>query len=174
MLDYTLVPIRNEDKFAIMDWRNSQVDILRQKNILTREIQEKYFQNTVDNLFKINKPDQLLWSYLYKNELIGYGGLVHIDWDARNGEISFLLDTEHNNNPDIFKKDWEIFLHLIEEIAFLELKFHKIYTYAYNIRNYYFEVMYKCGYALEGRFKEHVSINGKQEDVLFLSKFEKK
>ena len=37
--NYTLVPIRDEDKYDILKWRNEQIDILRQQTPLTKEHQ---------------------------------------------------------------------------------------------------------------------------------------
>ena len=88
---YALVPIRDEDKYTIMQWRNEQIDILRQKQPLTKERQEQYFAITVANLFTQEKPEQLLFSFLENGVLIGYGGLVHIDWESKNAEIYFLM-----------------------------------------------------------------------------------
>jgi hypothetical protein len=85
-----LVPIRDEDKYSIMKWRNEQIAILRQKSPLTKENQEKYFKEVVEKLFETDQPSQLLFSFLEKGNLIGYGGLVHIDWENKNAEISFL------------------------------------------------------------------------------------
>ncbi|MEO8762216.1 MAG: GNAT family protein [Bacteroidia bacterium] len=168
--EYTLLPIRDEDKYAIMQWRNEQLDVLRQIEPLTKEKQEWYFENIVNKLFEEKKPSQLLFSFLENDVLIGYGGLVHIDWESRNAEISFLLSSEHNKNEIAFKKEWDVFLSLTTEIAFTELIFHKIYTYAYNIRDYYFEVMYKQDFVKEAQLREHILIKNKLEDVLILSK----
>ena len=41
--DYSLVPIRNEDKLLIMQWRNEQMFHLRQPKPLTIKDQENYF-----------------------------------------------------------------------------------------------------------------------------------
>lgn len=168
--DYSLVPIRDEDKYSIMEWRNKQIDILRQKELLTKEKQENYFKNVVNQLFEKEQPEQILWSFLYKDELIGYGGLVHIDWDAKNAEISFILSNERNNNTNIFKTDWSNYLKIITDIAQNILHFNKIYTYAYDLRDYYFEVMYEQKFSLEARLKKHICIKEKLHDVLILSK----
>ena len=172
--NYSLVPIRDEDKYSILEWRNAQIDILRQKELLTKEQQEHYFKTVVDKLFEEEKPKQLLWSFLLDGQLIGYGGLVHIDWEAKHAEISFLLSSNHNNNIEQFKKDWNVYLQLITGIAFNELKFNKIHTYAYDIRDYYFDVMYAQGFKLEGRLKDHILIKNKLTDILILSKFNDK
>lgn len=168
--EYSLVPIRDGDKYKIMTWRNQQLKILRQKKTLTRKEQEEYFNSVVTNLFVAREPKQLLWSFLLNKKLIGYGGLVHIDWESKNAEISFLLATERNNNVKEFKKEWGVYLKMLDEVAFNQLALNKIYTYAYNIRPHYFEVMHQYGYKQEAKLKKHVLINGKLEDVLILSK----
>ena len=42
-LDYKIVPIRYEDRLAIMKWRNEQMYHLRQDKPLTEKSQEDYF-----------------------------------------------------------------------------------------------------------------------------------
>jgi RimJ/RimL family protein N-acetyltransferase len=168
---YELIPIRDADKFLIMGWRNEQLDILRQSSPITAEQQENYFKHTVDELFNQEKPSQILWSFLLNKELIGYGGLVHIDWNAMHAEISFLLETRRNNNIDQFKTAWSNYLDLITDVAFNKLNFQKIHTYAYNIRDYYFEVLYQKEFVKEGHLKNHIMIKDRLEDVLILSKF---
>ena len=48
--DYSLVPLRHEDRYKIMHWRNEQVFHLRQSEKLTTEKQDLYFKNVI--LFK--------------------------------------------------------------------------------------------------------------------------
>ena len=38
--EYQLIPIRDQDKYAIMKWRNEQIYHLRQVKILDKETQE--------------------------------------------------------------------------------------------------------------------------------------
>ncbi len=168
---YYIVPIRDEDRYEILNWRNTQIDILRQKSPLTNEQQDNYFKTTVAQLFEKEQPNQILWSFLENDQLIGYGGLVHIDWEAKHAEISFLLNNEHNSDSMVFKRDWEAYLKLITKVAFNELQFQKIHTYAYDIRDYYFEVMYSQGFEKEARLKNHILIKGQLTDILILSKF---
>jgi len=92
--NYSIVPIRFEDRYSIMDWRNEQLYHLRQEKLLTKEAQDLYFNNKVNKLFEQEKPEQILFSYLRDSECIGYGGLVHINWNDRNAEISFIMKTE--------------------------------------------------------------------------------
>ena len=115
--DYSLIPIRDDDKYDILNWRNSQLDILRQQNPLTKEQQENYFKTTVAGLFDQEQPEQILWSFLVNGQLIGYGGLVHINWTNKTAEISFLTETSRNQSKDIFISDWINYLSLVNEIA---------------------------------------------------------
>src|SRR5690554_1619401 len=92
--NYSIVPIRYEDRYEIMKWRNEQIYHLRQKEPLTKEQQDRYFSETVGSLFTQVKPNQILFSYLKGDECVGYGGLVHINWTDRNAEISFIMQTE--------------------------------------------------------------------------------
>ena len=39
--EYQIVPIRDEDKYDIMQWRNNQIYHLRQSQPLTKEIQDE-------------------------------------------------------------------------------------------------------------------------------------
>ena len=124
---FKLVPIREEDKLLILKMRNEQIYHLRQKEELTKELQEAYFTNVISLLFDQERPNQILFSLLQDSEFIGYGGLVHINWIDRNAEVSFIMRTELEKNQ--FEYNWKNYLIIIENIAFNDLKFHKIFTF---------------------------------------------
>ncbi len=166
---YKIVPIRYEDRLEIMKWRNEQVYHLRQNKLLTIEDQEKYFISVVDELFEQEQPNQILFSYLEDDICIGYGGLVHINWIDKNAELSFIMNTELEKNN--FQKHWKIFLNLIEQVAFIELKLHKIFTYAFDLRPRLYEVLNKALYKEEARLKEHCFFENKFINVVIHSKF---
>lgn len=168
--DYKIVPLRDEDKYPIMEWRNEQIEILRQNAPLTKQSQENYFKTVVEPLFSQENPSQVLFSFLLNDNLIGYGGIVHINWKDKHGEISFLLETQRNT-IEIFSQDIARFLELIKVVAFQELAFRKIFTYAYDIRPYLYPVLEKSGFYEEARLKDHVLIDGKFKDVLIHSCF---
>jgi len=168
--DYSIVPIRLEDRFAIMKWRNEQMYHLRQNKPLTEEDQEKYFQSVVANLFKQEKPDQLLFSFLKEGKLIGYGGLVHINWLDKNAELSFIMETTQEEGK--FEINWSVFLKLIEDVAFKELLFHKIYVYAFDIRPHLYMVLEKNNFFKDAVLTDHCFFNGKFIDVVIHSKID--
>ena len=167
--DYSLVPVRDEDKYSIMKWRNEQIDILRQKEPLTKYQQENYFKNIVNQLFEEEQPKQILWSFVQNGESIGYGGLVHIDWHKKEAEISFLTKTERNLIKEQFISDWIEYLKLVKRVArqFLQLK--RIYTYAYDIRPHLFFALESSDFKEIKRKKKSISINGVEKDIVIHS-----
>lgn len=166
--EFKIIPIRFEDRYDIMKWRNEQIDILRQDSLLTEEMQDEYFNNVVLNLFDKAQPEQLLFSFLKDGELIGYGGLVHIDWKNKNAEISFLLNTDLNY-IDFYLLTFDVFLNLIKEVA-ISIDMHKIFTYGYCTEEYRFKPLIHNNYILEAKLKDHVLINEKLTDVKIYSK----
>lgn len=169
--NYSLVPIRDEDKYAIMQWRNEQIAILRQKQPLTKEEQEQYFATTVASLFAQEKPLQLLFSFLENDVLIGYGGLVHIDWESKNAEVSFITETKRNVEKQQFINDWCKYLQILKPLAKEHLGFDKLYTYAYDIRPNLYPALLKSGFIEEARLKNHVVISEQNYDALIHSCF---
>jgi len=166
--EYSIVPIRIEDRFDIMQWRNEQMYHLRQAEPLTKAKQDDYFENVVTRLFDQERPNQLLFSFLKGEECIGYGGLVHINWTDKNAEISFIMETQLEKQS--FEKNWGLFLDLLEQVAFSELNFHKIFTYAFDIRPELYKTIEEKGFRKEAILKEHCLFNGKYMDVVIHSK----
>ena len=148
---FKIVPIRFKDRFKIMVWRNEQLYHLRQKQPLTVEDQNNYFSNVVSKIFDADQPDQILFSFLENEICVGYGGLVYINWKEKNAEISFIMDTKLENES--FEKIWLIYLDLIEQVAFNDLKFTKIYTYAFDLRPNLFKVLEISGFRLDNSMK---------------------
>ena len=152
----------------IMKWRNEQIYHLRQARPLTEEDQNTYFENIVSKLFYQERPNQILFSLLKEDTCIGYGGLVHINWIDRHAEISFIMNTELEK--DFFKYYWSVYLRLIEDVAFNDLKLHKLFVYAFDLRPHLYEMLIQNNYFLDARLKEHCFYNGDFIDVVIHSK----
>ena len=165
--DYSIVPLRYEDRFSIMKWRNEQIYHLRQARPLTEDDQQRYFDNVVSKLYDNPKPDQILFSYLERGICIGYGGLVHINWIDYNGEISFIMDTQLEKEH--FSEHWSYYLTMLKAVAFDDLGLHKIYTYAFDLRPHLYTMLEANGYKREATLKEHCLFNGEYKDVVLHS-----
>jgi hypothetical protein len=165
---YSIVPIRLEDRYLIMEWRNQQMYHLRQEKPLTNEMQEEYFANVISEIFKQEQPEQILFSYMKDFECIGYGGLVHINWIDKNAELSFIMKTELEEFE--FELHWKKFLIMINEIAINDLCLIKTYTYAYDLRPKLYDVLEDSSYILEARLRKHKNIENNFVDVLIHSR----
>lgn len=166
---YKIVPIRYEDRIAIMQWRNEQIYHLRQQKPLTLADQENYFTNVVSGLFEQEQPNQILFSYLENDQCIGYGGLVHINWNDQHAEISFIMDTALEQKA--FSEHWTIYLTLIEKVAFETLKLHKIFTYAFDLRPHLYPVLEAAGFKKEAVLKDHCFFNNQFKNVVIHAKY---
>lgn len=167
--NYKIVPLRNADKNLIMKWRNEQIYHLRQNKPLTQADQDNYFANVVSKLFAQKAPAQILFSYLENGVCVGYGGLVHINYIDKNAEISFIMNTDLEQN--YFEKHWGIYLNLIEQVAFNDLQLHKLFTYAFDLRPHLYMALENNGYVKECELKEHCLFNGVYKNVIIHSKF---
>ena len=65
----------------------------------------------------------------------------------------------------------QIFLGLIEEVAFSELGFHKLFTYAFDVRPHIYPILEKNGFKREAVLKEHCLFNEVFKDVIIHAKF---
>lgn len=165
---HSIVPLRFEDRMKIMKWRNEQLYHLRQQKPLTIEDQDNYFINIVAKLYDQENPTQILFSFLENGECIGYGGLVHINWVDKNAEISFLINTELEKHS--YENFLNIFLKLIEKVAFSELQFHKIFTYAFDIRPQLYPILEASGFFKDAVLNEHCLFHGSYKDVIIHAK----
>lgn len=164
--NYTLISIRDEDIMLIKDWRNAQIAVLRQKELLTEQTQRQYFKQVVRPTFMMDRPPQILFSFLKDNICIGYGGLVHISWEDRRGEVSFLLNPERVENKKVYREDFLAYLHLLKEVAYNDLQFNRLTGETYDLRPYHVSIMEEAGFRLEGRMKRHIFHNDDYVDSL--------
>lgn len=164
---YSLVPIRFEDRYDILKWRNEQIFHLRQAKLLTKEDQDSYFETVIAKLFEQAQPNQILFSFLEDGVCIGYGGLVHINWVDKNAEVSFIIDTKLELK--YFSVYWNIYLQLLKKVTFDDLKLHKTYVYAFDLRPHLYTMLEEAGYFFDSRLKEHCIYNNEYIDVVIYS-----
>lgn len=164
--DYKLIPIREEDILLIKKWRNEQLQILRQNEELSDDQQRMYYKNIIMPTFQQKYPNQILFSFLYQDVCIGYGGLVHISWHDSRAEVSFLLDSNRLFDKKIYSKDFKAFLKIIKTVAFKDLNLNRIYTETFDIRKHHINILVISGFRYEGRLRKHIMINNKFIDSL--------
>ncbi len=166
---YQLSSVRMEDAAQIMKWRNEQISALRQTSPLTKSEQDTYFQNVVKPSFSQKQPNLILLRFTYENNLIGYGGLVHINWQNMKAEISFLLDTERGKDTFQYGRDCSIFLNLLMRCAFDKVGLNKIYTYSFSHRSFHVNAIEASGLKREGILRQDEKVDGQWVDAVIAS-----
>jgi RimJ/RimL family protein N-acetyltransferase len=158
--DLTLRPVHRDDAETIRLWRNAQMAILRQRSAITADQQQVYFETQVRPDFLTDQPDKILLAVLQDNRMIGYGGLVHFDWEARKAEVSFLCETSRAGTPDDHAMVFPDFLEMLKPIAFNDLGLNRIWTETYDTRVGYVAAMRDAGFQHEGRLRDTAFLNG--------------
>lgn len=163
---YALTPIRQEDIENIRLWRNAQMDVLRQQTVITPEEQQQYFSQVIAPDFSRPQPKQILFSFLFRNICIGYGGLTNIEWVSQRTELSFLVDPARAQDEVIYEKDFTHYLALLLRVAFQDLKLHRMFSETYIFRTSTIAIMEKVGFKSEGLRREHVYKQGQWHHCL--------
>lgn len=161
--NYTLIPIRQEDMERVRVWRNEQIAILRQKKPLTPEEQVRYFEEQVKPSFLLKEPRNVLFSFLKDKTLIGYGGIVHVDWQAQSGEISFLL-----GKPDA--QDLAALISLLVEAAFQGLELKTLIAEVYDWGTERKVALEQAGFTASHTRASTKTHNGKTANSIFYKK----
>ena len=78
------------------------------------------------------------------------------------------MDT--NVETDFFEINWLNYLILIQQLAFDEMHFYKIFTFAFDLRPKLYKVLLTAGFYEEARLKSHCFFENKFIDVLIHSK----
>lgn len=167
--EYAISSIKLEDAESIRIWRNQQISALRQSSILSKDEQDSYFKKVIEPSFSDEEPRQILLRYTLKNDLIGYGGLVHLNWPDRKGEVSFLLDTNRTKDKDQYTIECKTFLKLIKKCAFKKLGLNKISTYAYSHRENHVQSIENAGFTREGILRQDTIVDGNWVDAILSS-----
>lgn len=157
---YALVPIAPEHIEPIRCWRNAQMDVLRQTEPISPEEQDTYYTRHIWPTMTQAQPVNVLVGFLHEGSLIGYGGLVHIAWEHRRAEVSFLLEHARIHDEIGYARDFTAFLQLVREMAFNDLQLHRLFTETYAIRSHHIRVLEAAGFLLEGTMRDHVCLNG--------------
>jgi len=167
--EYSISSIQLEDAQIIRKWRNEQMSALRQSSKLTEAEQAAYFHQIIEKDFKNSKPDKILVRFCFHEELIGYGGIVHLDWLNARGEVSFLLETKRTINHQAYSDDLKAFFELIKELGFMEVGLNKLSTEAYAHRAFHVKAIEDAGFHRDGVLREQVQVDGQWVDAVVAS-----
>lgn len=169
---YSLFPIQENNIELIRKWRNKQIKFLRQQKIITQDEQKEYFSSLIFSQYQSSRPSEILMGLYYKDTLIGYGGLVHIGWQDKKAEVSFLLNPTRMKDLNTYKRDFSNYLFLIKKLAKEELNLHKIFSETYTFRKYHINLLEQANFIKEKfikdrTYKEGISIDSVIHGIVF-------
>ena len=162
--------LEQSDLTKIKLWRNEQMFIERQWKPLTDDNQEDWYFTYSDKDAK-----EVIFGIRYtldddSDVLIGYTGLVYIDWINRRAEYSILVAKDyHSNYDEIFQKTTDF----ITNYGFNSLNLHKITTETFSHRTHQIELFDKFGFEREGLLTDHAYKEGKYYDSILHAIFRK-
>lgn len=171
--NYSITPIRYIDIQEIRRWRNEQIDVLRQEKIITPEQQTQYYESVIKKSFFEYQPTIILFSFFLEKDCVGYGGLTNINWKLKNAELSFICETKRSKKTDLYQKDFSVFLKLIKQLSFEYLKFVKLYTETYDIRDNHIKILEEHEFILTSTLIKNKPIRKEWINVLFHSLYNK-
>lgn len=151
---------------AIRQWRNAQMNVLRQTAIISPTQQQRYFETHIWPEMTQPQPRNILLSYRENQAHIGYGGLVHIAWEHRRAEVSFLLDPIFAAQVEPYARYFSEFLQLIKRLAFDDLGLGRLFTETYASRDHHMAVLESAGFRREGVLRQHVMAEGQPVDSI--------
>ena len=160
---FSLRPIEKKDIQIIRKWRNDQIEVLRQTEKIGYYQQIKYYNEIIQPSFSCKFPRMILFS-LIKNDdevLIAYGGFVHINWEYRIAEVSFLCDTNYFNHTT-YKDIFLSFMDLISTIAKIDLDLKCLYSETFSFRNDHLTFLELCHYKQYGIKRKSKIVDGNQ------------
>lgn len=155
-----------DDIESIRKWRNEQMDVLRQRTLLTSEAQKRYFAEYIWPDKSLLQPKQILLAIEHQGKMIGYGGLVHISWEDQRAEISFLLAPLIESDSQVRTALFARFLRLVQALAFEDLSLSRLWTETFAHRADHLRTLESVGFRFEGRLRAHVIIAGRPTDSL--------
>lgn len=159
-MTYTYSNIEHDHIFKIKDMRNQQMEVLRQTKELTDKDQENWYNNIILPSYK-SKSKTLNFAILFDNELIGYGGLVNIDYINNKAEISFLVQKQRALDKKLYEKDFNNFLRFVIKYSYENLHLNRLWTETYEFRGFHISILEKNKFRREGLLKQSILVEGK-------------
>ena len=158
--------LKLDDSEKIRIWRNKQLSILRQNQIINKDQQFTYFKKEI-----LSRNDKIkLFAIDLDKNLIAYGGLVNISKDFGTAEISFIADKKISHNSKFYEILFGNFLDFIKKYSFKKKNLRRLFTETYSFRKKHIKILEKYGFKLEGVMKKHVLKNNRLYDSLIHGK----
>jgi RimJ/RimL family protein N-acetyltransferase len=79
-----------EDLEKVRKWRADIMETLRTPYMLTKKMQEDYYNNVISK----HHSNTRYWKFMDSFKFVGSGGVENIEWENKRGEISLIINPE--------------------------------------------------------------------------------
>ena len=132
-------------------------------------LETRFFPRSKENILEFIKkmdgnPDEILFAICDKENKKHLGNikLGPINWIHRKGDISLLIGDKSYWGKGIATES----INLVVNFAFKSLNLHKVCAGYYDSNTGSAKAFEKCGFKVEGKYKEEYFVNGKYEDII--------
>lgn len=144
------------------DWRNSVPETLRTPFLLTKEMQQGFYQNVICN----RSSNLRFWAVEDDGGFVGLVGLTNIEWENRLAEISIILhpgERRHGLGTKV--------IHELLRKGFEELNLENIYAeyYLVNPAKFFWQKIIERYGAYATKLPNRKYWAGKYHDSIYLS-----
>lgn len=160
-MDVTIRPITEEDTDNIVKWRNNP-------NVMKNFIYQELFTREGHlNWYKNRILTGEVYQYIIECDNIPVGSVYFRDVDRVNNkaEYGIFIGEDGFRGQGVGTKAAK----LAVEIAFKELKLHKIFLRVIKGNDQALNSYKKVGFEIEGTAVDDVFVNGEYKDIIFMS-----
>jgi RimJ/RimL family protein N-acetyltransferase len=151
----TVRALGGNDLEPIRQWRNEQMDVLRQSEIITKRAQRAWYQAVYLPTVASDRPTQLLFVLRQEGERRAYGGFTYLEWNLRRAELSFLAAPSLARNTDRYAATQQLFFSFLLTFGFERLHLTRLFTETYAFRADHIRVLECVGLQHEGTLRRH-------------------
>jgi hypothetical protein len=162
----TVSALGEDDLEPIREWRNQQMDVLRQSEVITEAAQAAWYHAVYLPAVASDRPTQLLFVLQQDGARRAYGGYTNVEWNVRRAELSFLAPPAVARSLDRYMATQQLFFSFLLSFGFEQLHLTRLFTETYAFRAEHIRVLERMGLRHEGTMRRHGWAQGEWTDSL--------
>jgi hypothetical protein len=151
----TVSALGEDDLEPIRQWRNEQMDVLRQSEVITEAAQGAWYRTVYLPAVVSVRPTQLLFVLQQDGERQAYGGYTNLEWNVGRAELSFLAPPAVARDIDRYVATQQLFFSFLLSFGFGQLHLTRLFTETYAFRAEHMRVLERIGLRHEGTTRRH-------------------
>tara|TARA_A100001037_G_scaffold239144_1_gene218666 strand:+ start:1782 stop:2294 length:513 start_codon:yes stop_codon:yes gene_type:complete len=151
---FELKNIKKQDLKTIIRWRNDSriIKFNTQFFLLNMEYQKKWFKE-----ISAKKSKNKMFIFKYGNEIVGIGGLIHVDYENKNADIAIILGESKIRGKGFGTKALE----MLVEYGFKKMKLHRIGADIFEYNKISLRLFEKLKFKKELEMKDYLWRDGR-------------